>query len=83
MRWHGCKRTPSVANERVRLQGVFYHKKEELHRRAYRSEREFLKCVDEYIIYYNSQRSHRNNNYKSPDGTEKIFEESMLSEDLS
>lgn len=57
-------------------------KKEELHRRVYRSEREFLKCVDEYICFYNSSRPHRYNNYKSPDNTEKLFEKSMLSEEL-
>ena len=49
-------------------------KKEELHRRVYRSEQEFLRCVDEYISFYNSSRPHRYNNYKSPDSTEKLFE---------
>ena len=57
-------------------------KKEELHRRVYRSEQEFLRCVDEYISFYNSSRPHRYNNYKSPDSTEKLFEKSMLSADL-
>ena len=57
-------------------------KKEELHRRVYRSEREFLKCIDEYISFYNSSRPHRYNNYKSPDSTEKLFEKSILSKDL-
>ena len=57
-------------------------KKEELHRRVYRSEQEFLRCVDEYISFYNSSRPHRYNNYKSPDSTEKLFEKSMLSTDL-
>lgn len=68
----GCKSRGAVA------QTNFYRKKEELHHRVYRSERDFLRCLDEYTIYYNSQRSHRNNNYKSPDSTEKIFEKSML-----
>lgn len=72
----GCKCEGAVAKAN------FYRKKEDLHRRVYRSEREFLKCVDEHIFYYNSQRPHRNNNYKSPDSTEKLFEKSMLSEHL-
>ena len=46
-------------------------KKEELHRRVYRSEREFQKCVDEYISFYNSIRPHRYNDYNSPDDAEK------------
>lgn len=41
--------------------------------KKYRSEREFLKCVDEYISFYSS-RPRRNNNNKSPDSTEKLFE---------
>ena len=57
-------------------------KKEELHRRVYRSEQEFLRCVDEYISFSNSSRPHRYNNYKSPDSIEKLFEKSMLSADL-
>lgn len=67
----GCKSRGTVAKR-------FFRKKEELHRRVYRSERDFLRYLDEYTIYYNSQRSHRNNNYKSPDSTEKLFEKSML-----
>ena len=82
MRWHGCKWTPSVANQGVGLQSIFYRKKEELYRRVYLYERDFLRCLDEHIIYYNSSRPHKNNNYKSPDSIEKLFEKSMLSEDL-
>ena len=54
-------------------------KKEELHRRVYRSEREFQKCVDEYISFYNSIRPHRYNDYKSPDDAEKKYEKSTAS----
>ncbi len=82
---YGCKCEAAVANGHPRLQikgygckSNFYRKKEELHRRVYLYERDFLRCLDEYTIYYNSQRSHRNNNYKSLDSTEKLFEKSML-----
>ena len=73
----GCKSRGAVA------QTNFYRKKEELHHRVYRSERDVLRCLDEYIIYYNSQCPHRYNGYKTPDDAEKMFEESMLSGHLS
>lgn len=31
-----------------------------------------------YIIFYNTMRPHRYNNYKSPDDAEKVFVESTL-----
>lgn len=61
----GCKSKGTVA------QANFYRKKEELHRRVYLYERDFLRCLDEYIIYYNSQRPHIYNGYKTPDDAEK------------
>lgn len=56
-------------------------KREELHRRIYRSERDFLQRLDEYISYYNSQRPHRYNGYKTPDDAEKMLEKSMVSDE--
>lgn len=73
----GCKSRGTVALAN------FYRKKEELLRRVYRSERDFLRCLDEHIIYYNSQRPRRYNGYKIPDDAEKMFEESMPPEHLS
>ena len=41
-------------------------KREELYRTKYRSETDFLKSVDEYIIFYNTKRPHRKLQYKTP-----------------
>lgn len=41
-------------------------KKEELYRRNYKSEREFRESVATYISFYNNDRPHRYNNYKTP-----------------
>lgn len=45
-------------------------KKEELYRRKYRSEREFRESVAAYIHFYNTERPHRYNNYKTPEQAE-------------
>ena len=41
-------------------------KREELYRRKYRSENEFRTAVNQYIIFYNEQRPHAKNGYKTP-----------------
>lgn len=41
-------------------------KREELYRTKYRSENEFRTAVDKYIIFYNEQRPHWKNGYKTP-----------------
>ena len=41
-------------------------KKEEAYRRNYRSENEFKKSVDEYIVFYNEKRPHNTLSFKSP-----------------
>lgn len=41
-------------------------KREELYRTKYRSENEFRAAVDKYIIFYNEQRPHAKNGYKTP-----------------
>ena len=48
-------------------------KREELYRRKYRSEKEFRKAVDEYVIFYNTKRPHKKLNYKTPDQKEQEF----------
>ena len=41
-------------------------KREELYRTKYRSEKEFRTAVDKYMIFYNEQRPHAKNGYKTP-----------------
>lgn len=41
-------------------------KREELYRTKYRSEGEFRTAVDRYIVFYNEQRPHTKNGYKTP-----------------
>ena len=41
-------------------------KREELYRRKFKSENEFHKSVDEYIIFYNEKRPHYQNIYRTP-----------------
>lgn len=41
-------------------------KREELYRTKYRSENEFRTAVDRYMIFYNEQRPHVKNGYKTP-----------------
>lgn len=48
-------------------------KREELYRMKYRSEKDFLVSLDDYILFYNSRRPHSNNNYKTPDSKEEEY----------
>lgn len=48
-------------------------KREELYRTKYRSDKEFKKAVDDYMAFYNSQRPHSNNNYRTPDAKEAEY----------
>ena len=41
-------------------------KREELYRTKYRSENEFRTAVDKYMAFYNEQRPHAKNGYKTP-----------------
>lgn len=41
-------------------------KREELYRTKYRSENEFRTAVDTYVVFYNEQRPHAKNGYKTP-----------------
>lgn len=40
-------------------------KREELYRRKYRSDAEFKRSVNKYINFYNTERPHKNNDYKT------------------
>ena len=48
-------------------------KREELYRTKYRSDKEFKKAVDDYMLFYNRQRPHSNNNYRTPDAKEAEY----------
>lgn len=48
-------------------------KREELYRAKYRSDTEFKKAVADYITFYNTQRPHSNNNYRTPDAKEADY----------
>lgn len=48
-------------------------KREELYRMKYRSEKDFLSSLDDYILFYNTRRPHSNNNYKTPDAKEEEY----------
>lgn len=49
-----------------------YMKKEELYRRKFASEPEYLKGIDDYISFYNEKRPHTSLQYKTPDKMETI-----------
>ncbi len=55
-------------------------KREELYRRRFKSEKEFLCAVDDYIIFYNEKRPHRQNKYLTPLQKENNYYNSMDSE---
>ncbi len=48
-------------------------KREELYRTKYRSEGEFRTAVDQYMVFYNEQRPHAKNKYKTPSGKEAEY----------
>lgn len=52
-------------------------KREELYRRNYQLEKGFRRSVDDYIQFYNQERPHRNNKYKSPDQFEVEYHQQM------
>ena len=48
-------------------------KREELYRTKYRSESDFRKTADKYIIFYNTKRPHRKLQYKTPEQKEEEY----------
>lgn len=52
-------------------------KREEIYRRYYRSDRDFRNSIERYMKFYNTERPHRHNNFKSPDGYEQDYLSSL------
>ena len=48
-------------------------KAEELYRNNYRSDREFREHIQKYIDFYNGQRPHQMNRYRTPNDTENSY----------
>ena len=48
-------------------------KREELYRTKYRSETDFRKAVDKYMLFYNTKRPHRKLQYKTPEQKEQEY----------
>lgn len=48
-------------------------KKEELYRRDYRTEADFKRSLDQYIVFYNTSRAHAYLKYRSPDEYEALY----------
>lgn len=48
-------------------------KREELYRTKYRSEADFQKAVDKYMLFYNTKRPHRKLQYKTPEQKEQEY----------
>lgn len=51
-----------------------YMKREEIYRTQYISEQQFVKSIDKYIEFYNTQRPHSTLNYKTPEQFEALHE---------
>lgn len=48
-------------------------KREELYRTKYKSEKELIAAIDEYMIFYNTKRPHGGAGYKTPLSKEKEY----------
>lgn len=65
---------PHVPYDNSVAEAFFKHlKAEELYRTRYRSEREFKESVNRYITFYNTERPHSVNRYRTPDKWEKQY----------
>lgn len=49
-------------------------KREEIYRTQYKSARQFMESIDDYVKFYNDRRPHRTLNYKTPNQFEAIYE---------
>lgn len=56
-------------------------KREEIYRTQYKSERQFMESIDDYVKFYNDRRPHRTLNYKTPNQFEAIHEAKGKSKD--
>lgn len=48
-------------------------KREELYRKKYRSEKEFRAALDDYMDFYNADRPHAHNKYRTPQQAERDY----------
>ena len=48
-------------------------KQEELYRKKYRSEKEFRTALDDYMDFYNADRPHAHNKYRTPQQAERDY----------
>lgn len=48
-------------------------KREKLYRIKYRSEADFRRAIDRYIIFYNTKRLHKKLQYKTPQQKEEEY----------
>lgn len=74
IRWYNRFSKSGTPHDNAVMEAFFsYLKKEELYRRKYKSEKEFLKGIDDYIEFYNKRRPHGAIHYKTPNAMEEIF----------
>lgn len=65
---------PHIPYDNSVAEAFFKHlKAEELYRTRYRSEREFKESVNRYMTFYNTERPHSVNRYRTPDKWEKQY----------
>lgn len=65
---------PHVPYDNSVAEAFFKHlKAEELYRTRYRSEREFKESVNRYMTFYNTERPHSVNRYRTPDKWENQY----------
>lgn len=65
---------PHIPYDNSVMESFFSNMKwEELYRTKYRSEKELRAAVDTYIKFYNSERPHSKNQYKTPDRKEAEY----------
>ena len=65
---------PHVPYDNSVAEAFFKHlKAEELYRTRYRSEREFKESVNRYMTFYNAERPHSVNRYRTPDKWENQY----------
>lgn len=65
---------PHVPYDNSVMESFFSNmKREELYRTKYRSEKELRAAVDAYIKFYNGERPHSKNQYKTPDRKEAEY----------
>lgn len=65
---------PHVPYDNSVAEAFFKHlKAEELYKTRYRSEREFKESINRYITFYNTERPHSVNRYRTPDKWEKQY----------